>query len=518
MQVPLRWLVGRPELGLRVRAGADQLDRAFSWVHAIDLADPSPWLAGSELVLTTGLGLPAQQSAQRNYVRGVAEAGSAALGFGVGLSYQDIPDAVVGAAEELRLPLVEVPLSTPFRDVIRVVVDRYAEERHGDLLRNSRVQSSMTRAAVRQGPESVVHELAIALEAQVLLRSSDGSVLAASSADAEELSFSLPEGDLDSTMTFTAMDKNGTTIAQPVWVGGRRHGWLVLARPSSLRPADHTLISQAVSLIVLDRVKPRGLRAAQNRLNRTIFGLGLGRSVSPWRFEEHLRDVGLTGTELRVLACGGADPGLMLDEADDLLDGEELPTIAVERDEHLVVLLPGTGLDLAKTLTAALVRRSRSAYGGLSEPVTPEHVPGALHQALTAARTARARRAPLVCFGELAGHALVFDSRTREALAELARERLGRLSAFDRENGTALVTSLRAYLEHGGQWNVASTVLGVHRHTLRGRMEQIRDLLGIDIDSAHVRAELLLSLMVWTDDGETDMTEFCSAEAGHDVQ
>ena len=54
----LRELVG--ELELQVVAGAAGLDRAVRWVHISELADPTPWLSGGEVLLTTGLGVAAQ--------------------------------------------------------------------------------------------------------------------------------------------------------------------------------------------------------------------------------------------------------------------------------------------------------------------------------------------------------------------------------------------------------------------------------------------------------------------------
>ena len=57
--VSVGWLIEQRQLGLVVLAGASELDRRIEWVHSIELADPTPWLRGGELLLTTGLHLPA---------------------------------------------------------------------------------------------------------------------------------------------------------------------------------------------------------------------------------------------------------------------------------------------------------------------------------------------------------------------------------------------------------------------------------------------------------------------------
>ncbi|MFF4260101.1 PucR family transcriptional regulator ligand-binding domain-containing protein [Streptomyces sp. NPDC001663] len=102
------------DLRLRVLAGRGGLDRDVVWAHSIELVDPALWLAGGELLLTTGLRLTADSAACEYYVGRLVKAGVAAVGFGVGLSHEQVPEALVDAAEEAGLPLPEVALPTPF--------------------------------------------------------------------------------------------------------------------------------------------------------------------------------------------------------------------------------------------------------------------------------------------------------------------------------------------------------------------------------------------------------------------
>ena len=70
------------ELGLKVAAGAeDATEREIRWVHITELLDPTPWLSGGELLLTTGIRLENAEK-QRKFIRLLADAGVAGLGFG----------------------------------------------------------------------------------------------------------------------------------------------------------------------------------------------------------------------------------------------------------------------------------------------------------------------------------------------------------------------------------------------------------------------------------------------------
>jgi len=112
MTASLEWLLAQHDLGLRLVAGVPAREQ-LTWAHASDLVDPTPWLTGGELVLTTGIGLPRAGGEQHAYVGRLADAGVAGLGFGVGVRYAAIPAPIVAACSERKFPLLEVPL--PFR-------------------------------------------------------------------------------------------------------------------------------------------------------------------------------------------------------------------------------------------------------------------------------------------------------------------------------------------------------------------------------------------------------------------
>jgi len=84
--------------------------------------------------------------------------------------------------------------------------------------------------------------------------------------------------------------------------------------------------------------------------------------------------------------------------------------------------------------------------------------------------------------------------QSSEVLQSIAAGGLGVLEGYDAENGSRLVDSIEAFLHHNGQWESAAAQLGVHRHTLRNRMDKAAELIGRDLDSAHTRSELWIAL------------------------
>jgi PucR family transcriptional regulator, purine catabolism regulatory protein len=123
------------ELDLTLATGEDNAKSSVRWVHSTELLDPTPWLRGGELLLTTGLQLSGAKP-QRDFIERLAEREIAGLGFGTGFVHKKVPAAVLGTARKLDFPLFEVPYELPFIAVTERVFAQLLNERYELLQRN----------------------------------------------------------------------------------------------------------------------------------------------------------------------------------------------------------------------------------------------------------------------------------------------------------------------------------------------------------------------------------------------
>src|ERR1700729_3003389 len=133
MELTVESLIG--ELGLKLVSGQESAQRPVRWVHSSELPDPTPWLKGGEMLLTTGLGLEGPR-AQRELIERLADHQIAALGFGTGFSHKRLPAALVTAAGKRGFPLFEVPYDLPFIAITERAFTRLLDERYELLQRN----------------------------------------------------------------------------------------------------------------------------------------------------------------------------------------------------------------------------------------------------------------------------------------------------------------------------------------------------------------------------------------------
>src|SRR5579871_3206950 len=169
-----------------------------------------------------------------------------------------------------------------------------------------------------------------------------------------------------------------------------------------------------------------------------------------------------------IVVCAGADDGAARRAADNVL-----------RD-----------LEASMSGFAFVIGRSRPAED-------PLELPRAADEALLAANVAQGDLEHRVLAFEETGAYRLLLSAMSENPAELRRfyaETVEPLVSYDEQYATDLVATVAAFLEADG--NVAGTAqrLFTHRHTIRYRLERVRELCGLDVGSSDGREKLSLGL------------------------
>ena len=79
-------------------------------------------------------------------------------------------------------------------------------------------------------------------------------------------------------------------------------------------------------------------------------------------------------------------------------------------------------------------------------------------------------------------------------LERFYEETVAPLAAYDEQYETELVNTIEAYLDNDGNVTPTAEQLFTHRHTIRYRMERVKELCGHDITSTEGREKLGLGL------------------------
>jgi sugar diacid utilization regulator len=172
---------------------------------------------------------------------------------------------------------------------------------------------------------------------------------------------------------------------------------------------------------------------------------------------------------------------------------------------HVVVLQPAGGDAEVRRVAGAVARELRSSLHGFTFAIghsrlatDPVDLYRAGNEALLAANVAvaGAEDEAVLAFEETGAYRLLLPAMSEDP-AELQRffaETVRPLVMYDEQYETDLVQTLETFLNADG--NVAGTAqrLYTHRHTVRYRLERVRDLTGLDVSSTDGREKLGLGL------------------------
>jgi sugar diacid utilization regulator len=117
-------------------------------------------------------------------------------------------------------------------------------------------------------------------------------------------------------------------------------------------------------------------------------------------------------------------------------------------------------------------------------------------EALLAANVAEADGIELLAFEDTGSYRLLLPAMSEESgeLERFYEETVAPLSAYDEQYETDLVATIEAYLENDGNVTPTAEQLFTHRHTVRYRLERVKDLCGHDLTSTEGREKLGLGL------------------------
>jgi purine catabolism regulator len=285
----------------------------------------------------------------------------------------------------------------------------------------------------------------------------------------------------------------------------------VLHRGSRPEPFHQVVVHHLATAVALELAKAQAVARTERRLVGDFLDALLEGELSAEETRRRLRFLGLGASPaIAVLVARGSepDPAEAAVEALHLLVQDRLsrrpaPYVCSIQDASVVALFEAAGPAEARTaaeaVAEAVLARGPAARFGLGMPETdPRGLRRAYQEARFALEAAGSgvgdRRARVATVGDLGSHRLLLARQEDAALEAISRGLLGPLLDYDRRQHGDLVASLRAFLEHNGNWEAAARALAVHRHTLRYRVRRVAELTGRDLDSAADRVEFWLAL------------------------
>jgi PucR family transcriptional regulator, purine catabolism regulatory protein len=531
-------------LDLRLLAGEPGLEAPVRWVHISELEDPTPWMSGGELLLTTGLQLdtPERQCA---FVDRLADHQLAGLGFGTGFSHAAVPDAIVEAAQERDLPLVEVPYDVPFIAVTEAAFSRLVNEQYAVLRRAIAAHERLERIVLAErGLDGVVAALATLIGGTVLAYDARGTLMVRRAFRQEldetalaelgsELAARARSGERQSFAPSVAA-LAGRALVLPVRASGARElgeteggaplqAWLVAVKDEDgFSELDRLTLHQAVTIVALELLRRRIAEDTERRLAGDVLNAIVGgdlvgpelvRRLEPFGLSEQVGAIVLAAPRPGGSAFGDAEAALAT-----ALRGEATQGLVARSEGLACALVPGLDEDELFALAERIggrIGRALDAHVrlGVGRAVGGAQARRSFHEARCAlearalavmdgggpdgngsAPAGEAVGATVATYRDLGSFQLLLALQDDDALRLFCDSILAPIEQSEGAYGGELMRSLEAFIEENGQWERAAKRLYCHRHTLRYRMRRVEELTGRSLGNARDRIEFWLAL------------------------
>src|SRR3989440_831641 len=283
--------------GLRrgeVLAGAGGLDRTITWVKVLESPETISWLAEGELLLTVAFAIKDDQAAQKDLMRNLAAVGSAGLVIKPERYLPQIPDDMIGQADEFKIPLIRIPPDVSYLEIMNPILERIINAQNTQLRRSIEIHRQFTHLALDgQGLDAIVKTLGELVESSIALEDISFHLLAShvvpgvtdkhrqqtlahhgtplkvrQAAAIKNMLQDVVRGRVPHKVPpFPELGLTAPRIIAPVLAGRENLGYLsIIDHPQHLEELAMMAIEHAATVIALEMIKQREVAEAEDRV------------------------------------------------------------------------------------------------------------------------------------------------------------------------------------------------------------------------------------------------------------
>lgn len=541
----------------RVVAGERGLDNIVQFVNVMEVPDILQWVHPGELLVTTMYPLRDSAAEIEHLIPRLHDKQLAGLAVNPLAYINELPQCMIDAANELGFPLIQLPQNVSFIDIIQPLTSKLLALQANELMQSGNIHRQFIDLVLNGGgysdiaqgiaqlvkhPVSIIDRFRRVLGngfvidqmrlPKLFVRDEPGGDSYLTDTYKPELVYPLPNS-AAKRMVVKSSEGDVEHIVCPVKVGmmvlGEIIVWGSLALPQS--SPELMAIEHGSTVTALKMMERRSMEGVEQRFRKEMLdGLLSNEPAARDRAILLARDLGLRLNPPYALILVGPDlpPGSLLPRAEQLEQSQFDTSLhlalrylrAIRPDAvfwyegpRLVVFYPLQPHELERAKRALLqglqqicdrIRSENAPYTvsmGISSASRElngfRHSYHCARQSLDIGRVFQGKAGACVTHYEDLGILRIVSFTESSGIESFCEDTIGTVLAYDKQNGTELLTTLRVFLEQNQNLAQAAKVLNIHYNTLRYRLDRIRELLADALDNPQRRlaVEVALHLM-----------------------
>lgn len=541
----------------KIVAGIEGLDNVISSVNIMDNPDALDWFSPGELLLTSGYFFKDSYEIQDRVVRQLRSINCPALCIKPKRYLGNIPQNIILLADELNLPVIELPYGIPFSKISNII----REEISGnyDILNKKSldIHQAFFKISLQGGGVSKISKaLSEMISNPVILMDKFFNIINWS--DIEENPYPLKDY-LDNDSNNTIIDTKYInslppefellqkplarqldigentidTVIAPVYIQNIHYGYILVWKTvKDLSDIDYIALEHSTMSFALERIRNNEIERTKNRIRRDFLDELLMGKITDIENLKYLCDIHRININLSYapvvfsLDFHGHEEYDLIEkkryedvkvlEVLNFLDnfGNNKPYVIHCLSIHgQIIVLIGFrkeafdgGIQSIKTLCYEIVEEAESnldgitihaGIGGTSKNLMDLH--HYFNQALEALRLVKKgpSQKKICHFDDFVVHNFLEENISNIDMRKFFENTLGELYKYDKENGTELILTLEAWIENNLNIAKTSRYLYAHRNTVLYRIDKISSILNSDLKDANELLKYQLALKIY---------------------
>lgn len=514
----------------KLLAGEHGMDRVAEWANMQEVPDCIKWFYGKEIIFASGFAFKNAQNGVE-LMRRLDEIEVAALFIKPGEFLDEVPQEMIDYADEIGMPLFQIPSNRPYMDFMVPLYERLMEEQLYVLKQVEQINEALTEEIFEgNGIDGICRVLSQETHSAVAIYSDQGNLLAACPDETQIATIDAvwSEYRKNRSVHDRYLKKNkcnrvhGTggrnLLCIPMWAGEECLAYMLIEPAGTLPDLNDVLLEKASSMASIELLKEKAALQEEEREKEQLLedvllkryrdkelilmrgkysGFDFNRRYLFFVIDARLLGEGVSLRQERIHNSMRSKiyekkiPCLMMNTGFSKITGI-MTADSPERVEGCRKLLGKTVESLNEEFNTLHFHAGLSSCG-----IGLEDIDRCCGEAGLAFRTGISKRnqgGSVSCYTELGALCFLSETRESEAMHRYYEEHFRVLQEYDAQNNSQLIDTLKVYLDCGTNLRLTAEKLFIHKNSVIYRLKKIESLCGVSLSDYQVLFDFQLCL------------------------
>jgi purine catabolism regulator len=533
--------------GSKILAGATGVTKRVTKVNVMEVPDIIEWVSEGEFLITTAYSIKDNIKILLELIPKLSTKGVAGLGIKVGRYVSELPKDIIELADELGFPIIEVPFSVSHTDIISGILTEVINDQMNMLIKINGFNREVMNIMMKGGNlkeiagklyENIGNSLAIyenmSDSCEILCNEGDRNII--DNIIYEHISLKhIEESNYDEVRNYKIhkdeiKGKIVERVAIPIVIEGVEYGWIFIwLDKKELTPLDNMLIESYVHIIALDFVKKLSLYNMESNYkleffddllsdneNRQRRAIERGKTFDFYKTLKYtviviiLKDI--YASNKLVSNKGSSSKGsindlLFITGRIAKLHKERI--VYVDKSDRILILYGSEKSKNPQTIKSEVISfcqkileealkkfdENKLTIGiGRSYDRAQELYKSYGQAKLIVENLRKTNMKNIKHYDDLGLYRILAFEGLQSELIEFCSDTIKPLIEYDKINNSELIKTLKTYFECDGNMKKISEKMYMHYNTIIYRVQQIKDITGLDLENGDSRLNLEIAL------------------------